>query len=242
MGCGGIRATNNELDAIRDAVLTGAGIAAFNVFGAGVAEANGVYVREGRYDGRPCFKNGRYWIAFYSGSWWLTDSTKSELDAEDDATADDEEFYQLDDDALLPATFGWVVAEKGKAPVPRIEAVIEGPVCTLGHSVPQTSSHAHIDSHVCARRRHSWSRARVARRWTVCILVQASMTARQCTPRMILQSTVTVATGVCTCGDLPRVGRSFSLAHTLGHTAPRLLPRLTWDVQVPLAHRGEQPH
>ena len=127
MSRGGTKATNNELDAIRDAVLTGAGIAAFCVFGAGVAEANGVYIREGRYDDRPCFKNGKYWIAFYSGSWWLTDSTKSKLEADDD-TEDDEEFYRLDEDELLPKTFGWAVAEKGIAPVPRIEAVIEGPV------------------------------------------------------------------------------------------------------------------
>jgi hypothetical protein len=183
MGCGGIRAMNSELDAIRDAVLTGAGIAAFNVSGAGVAEANGVYVREGRYDGRPCFKNGKHWIVFYSGSWWLTDSTKSELDAEDDGTADDEEYYRLDDDALLPATFGWAVAEKGEAPVPRIEAVIEGPVCKLCiwatachqrctisavensqyHFLLVALSHC-FSCDVRGRRRHSWSPARVARR------------------------------------------------------------------------------
>jgi len=118
MGCGSSR-VSGELEQVQNATVTGAGVAAFTVHGAGIAAVNGVYVRDGRFDGVPCFKNGKIWLCRHQGNWFIGESETIEKNEGD--------YYQLLEDHLLPPTFGWEVAEDGKEPVPRIEAVLEGP-------------------------------------------------------------------------------------------------------------------
>ena len=124
MGCGSsLAVVDNQLDAVRDAVLTGAGVAAYVVSSAGSSVVNGVYVRDGKHDGLPCFRNGQIWLVYYDGSWYLADKDKL-----DESEGD---YYSIQTDLLLPPSFGWAAASDGVEPVPKIEPVDEGPAALL---------------------------------------------------------------------------------------------------------------
>jgi hypothetical protein len=125
MGCGSsIAKTDESLDHVRDAVWTGAGVAAYTVTGSG-SRVDGVYVRDGKYDGAPLFKNGQNWLVRYGGYWYIGD--KDKLDE------DDGDYYRFDNphDDALPSNVGWEVAESGREPVPNIQMVEEGPASYL---------------------------------------------------------------------------------------------------------------
>ena len=128
MGCGSSLARYNaETDRLRDAVWTGAGVAAYVVEGAGKSIANGVYVRDGKHDGSPCFRNqhctppGQIWLCKHHGKWLIGDKDKL-----DDTDGD---YYDIDcpDDDVLPETYGWEVCQDGVLPLPKITEVPEGP-------------------------------------------------------------------------------------------------------------------
>lgn len=134
MGCGSsksLKAINEELDQIRDAVWTGAGVAAYVVNAAGTPIVNGVYVRDGKHDGKPCFRNqncqppGQIWLCKHHGKWLIGDKDKL-----DDTDGD---YYDLDghDEEALPDTFGWECCKDGIEPVPKIDVVPEGPVALV---------------------------------------------------------------------------------------------------------------
>ena len=58
----------------------------YRVEGAGSAEANGLYVREGEYAGAPLFKKGRLWLLRYrlrSGNAWWYIADRDNLDKDD---------------------------------------------------------------------------------------------------------------------------------------------------------------
>lgn len=120
MGCGSSR-IGDELDAIRDAVVTGAGVAAYVVTGAGSAAVNGVYFRDGMHDGYPCFRNGQIWLCKNGDEWCLSDKDRLGSDRGD--------YYSLrmSNDDALPANFGWETCSAGALPLPTIQLVPEGP-------------------------------------------------------------------------------------------------------------------
>ena len=121
MGCGASSVNPDDtLDTIRDAIVTGAGTAAFEVVGAGTAKCNGIYVRRGMLHGRPVFKNGDTWLVYSHAAWYIGD--KNKLDD------DDGDYYKLDDDELhLPTALGWEVCQAGAEPAPSIIPIFEGP-------------------------------------------------------------------------------------------------------------------
>ena len=58
----------------------------YRVEGAGSAEADGLYVREGEYAGAPLFKKGRLWLLRYrlrSGNAWWYIADRDNLDKDD---------------------------------------------------------------------------------------------------------------------------------------------------------------
>lgn len=122
MGCGSSKVDiETQLDQVRDAVVTGAGVAAFIVSGAGSAVVNGVYVRDGIQESRPCFRNGQFWLCRYGDKWFIAD--KDRLDE------DDGDFYScpVDDEEGLPEGHGWECCVDGREPLPKIDSVLEGP-------------------------------------------------------------------------------------------------------------------
>jgi len=133
MGCGASATARSieEADRMRDAVWTGAGVAAYIVDGAGTSKANGVYVRDGKHDGKPCFRNqncnppGQIWLCKHHGKWLIGDKDKL-----DDTEGD---YYDLDcpDEDMLPDTYGWEVCQEGALPLPKIQVVPEGPASLL---------------------------------------------------------------------------------------------------------------
>lgn len=124
-GCSNTSATDKSLDDVRDAVLTGAGVAAYIVSGAGSPVVNGVYVRDGKYQDMPCFRNGQVWLVYWGDSWYIAD--KDKLD--EDSTEGD--YYRIDTEELLPPVFGWEAVSEGVEPVPTIVPVDEGPAALL---------------------------------------------------------------------------------------------------------------
>jgi len=122
MGCGASSGGGggSELDHLKDATVTGAGIAAFQVTGAGTEHVNGIYARHGMYESHPVFKKGGIWIVMYGGSWYIGESSKLE--------ADDGDYYRNDThDDHLPSVMNWETAESGADPAPSLMPILEGP-------------------------------------------------------------------------------------------------------------------
>jgi hypothetical protein len=123
MGCGSssVSAVNEQLDNVRAAVVTGAGVAAYVVSNAGSPEVQGVYAREGMHEGAPCFRNGVYWLCRNGSEWNIAHKDKVE--------EGDESFYTVEpeDAEALPEDHGWECGSSGALPLPKIEQVLEGP-------------------------------------------------------------------------------------------------------------------
>jgi len=123
MGCGSssVSTVNEQLDHIRAAVVTGAGVAAYVVSNAGSPEVQGVYAREGMHEGAPCFRNGVYWLCRNGSEWNIAHKDKVE--------EGDESFYTVEpeDAEALPEDHGWECGSSGALPLPKIEQVLEGP-------------------------------------------------------------------------------------------------------------------
>lgn len=104
---------------------------AYYISGAAVAQANGVYARDGTYSGAPLFKNGQLWLLRYtlpSGDrhWYIAD--KDQLDQ------DKGDLYRVKSPSGLPPQSGWVVAQDGIAPAPTLQALAdEGPAGYFVH-------------------------------------------------------------------------------------------------------------
>eukprot|EP00933_Yihiella_yeosuensis_P079418 TRINITY_DN919_c2_g1_i2.p1 TRINITY_DN919_c2_g1~~TRINITY_DN919_c2_g1_i2.p1 ORF type:complete len:242 (-),score=40.75 TRINITY_DN919_c2_g1_i2:487-1212(-) len=137
MGCGASArdTTGIELDAIANAIMTGAGVSAYTVSNAGVSIVNGTYVRDGRHNGAPVFKKGQIWLIKWSETrWYFADKDKLELS--------DGDYYSCDDvDTYLPPCFGWEEDTDGKDPTPTLEAILEGPAAyeVSGAGFPQAN-------------------------------------------------------------------------------------------------------
>lgn len=126
MGCGASKAGDAEMDGLAKGVLNGAGISAYVVSGAGTSKVNGTYVRDGVYQGGPCFKSttAPVWLVMDTGTWYLTPSDK--LDGEEC----ENNFYETeseDYEALPPELPARWEANEGDEPMPSLQAVNEGP-------------------------------------------------------------------------------------------------------------------
>ena len=110
---------------------------AFLASGAGIPQANGLYVREGTYSGAPLFKNGQLWLLRYTiGStkfWYIADK--------DLLAVDDGDLYRVKCPHGLPSLSGWGLAKDGLGPAPRLQSVtdVEGPTgfFVQGAGVPE---------------------------------------------------------------------------------------------------------
>ena len=88
------------------------------VFGAGSAEVNGLYVRDGEHGGSPLFKNDKWWLMHYTVPggkrfWYIADKDNVDVDAGD--------MYCVPSDAAEPPTHSaWLKAPDGILPVPTL--------------------------------------------------------------------------------------------------------------------------
>ena len=95
--------------------------------GAGSRVANGLYRREGQYNGAPVFKKGGWWVVRYtlpSGGvyWYICDGAQLDVD--------DGDLYRVRDSGLLPPEAPparWNLAKDGQLPVPTIRLVLNSP-------------------------------------------------------------------------------------------------------------------
>ena len=75
------------------------------VEGAGVPDANGLYVRDGEYEGAPLFKKGQWWLLRYflprSGNHWWYIADKDQL------SRDDGDLYRIKSEEQTPPLTGW---------------------------------------------------------------------------------------------------------------------------------------
>ena len=123
MGCGASSNITTELDAVARSLISGAGIAAFVVSGAGVEKVNGTYQRQGHSlhegNGAPVFVNGTVWLVLYDGSWFLAEADKLALQAGD--------YYRVDPDQQGLPGADWETVFDGVDPPPKLTPVEEGP-------------------------------------------------------------------------------------------------------------------
>ena len=125
MGCGASSNHTEEiLEELRLAVVTGAGVAAYIVTGAGQQRANGVYVRDGRYEDAPCFRN-----AVSGCTLWREDDTWYVGGKAVDESGQEayDQYYSVSSFQDLPPNFGWSTEAGGLEPIPHIQEVEEGP-------------------------------------------------------------------------------------------------------------------
>ena len=84
----------------------------------GSPEVDGLYVRDGEYDGVPLFKKGQLWLLRYrmrsSGDTWWYIADKDQLDV------DDGDYYRVKDDGNEPPVLGWTKAKDGVEPLPTL--------------------------------------------------------------------------------------------------------------------------
>jgi hypothetical protein len=129
----------------------------YRVEGAGSAEVDGLYVRDGEYGGAPLFKKGRLWLLRYrvpsSGLgradgrtahlWWY-------IADKDSLHADDGDLYMYrircaepGDEGLPPTRANWSLAKDGRSPAPRVAAVESEPE-PAGRAAPRVPLPAHV--------------------------------------------------------------------------------------------------
>lgn len=132
MGCSSSSPASSSAAA---AEPTGPPPKAFKVSGAGIDQANGIYLLNGEYDGYPKWEspNKQIWLLRYtlpSGTvyWYLTD--KALLDR------DDGDLYRCEADSPTPPHFGWRLAKDGIEPPPTLETVSDDAPTTLVMGVP----------------------------------------------------------------------------------------------------------
>jgi len=131
----------------------------YRVEGAGSAEVDGLYVRDGEYGGAPLFKKGRLWLLRYrvpsSGLgradgrtahlWWY-------IADKDSLHADDGDLYMYrircaepGDEGLPPTRANWSLAKDGRSPAPRVAAVESLPAPEpAGRAAPRVPLPAHV--------------------------------------------------------------------------------------------------
>lgn len=137
MGSGASRKAEEErLENIEDLVISGAGVSAVVVAGAGVDKCNGVYARDGVRDGAPVFRSVARdgdLLLFRQRSttgdcWFVADRDKVERVLDDDT--DYYHFYSEDGGRNhLPPLDGWDAGtgDYGAEPAPTLQLVVEGP-------------------------------------------------------------------------------------------------------------------
>ena len=118
----------------------------YRVEGAGSAEVDGLYVRDGEYGGAPLFKKGRLWLLRYripsSGNLWWYIADKDSLDK------DDGDMYRIRcaeprDEGLPPTRANWLRAKDGRNPAPRVVLVASEPEAG-GRAAPRAPLPAHL--------------------------------------------------------------------------------------------------
>ena len=113
----------------RAAAPAAAGLQSITVSGAGTPAANGVYRRDGEYQGAPLFKKGQWYLLRYKirdSSWWY-------IADKDRLSVDDGDLYRVRSNADEPPLDApWQLAKDGRNPVPTFRGERAGGAAAAG--------------------------------------------------------------------------------------------------------------
>ena len=113
----------------RAAAPAAAGLQSITVSGAGTPAANGVYRRDGEYQGAPLFKKGQWYLLRYKirdSSWWY-------IADKDRLSVDDGDLYRVRSNAdEPPLSVPWQLAKDGRNPVPTFRGERAGGAAAAG--------------------------------------------------------------------------------------------------------------